>query len=189
MLNELLIDEKINKLNIGDRIRVLRTNQKRTLQEIADLSELSKSMISKIENNKTVPSVAALVKIAQALGTNISNLLEHDGFLNAIMTTRRNAEENLTSTDKGYSIYPYASEYHEKKMQPFLFVAKKGEVKPHEVSHEGEEFIYIIYGQMKMKVGEVEYFLKTGDSLYFNSLQKHGIMPVSDEVMYLDIFV
>lgn len=189
MIEELLAEEKINKLNIGDRIRVLRTNQKRTLQEIADASELSKSMISKIENNKTVPSVAALVKIAKALGTNISNLLEHDGFLNAIVTTRQKAEENLTSTDKGYSIYPYGSEYHEKKMQPFLFVAKKGEVKPHEVSHEGEEFIYIISGKMKMKVGEVEYFLKTGDSLYFNSLQKHGIMPVSDEVIYLDIFV
>ena len=74
-------------------------------------------------------------------------------------------------------------------MQPFLFVAKKGEVIPHEVSHEGEEFIYVIKGQMKMQVGEVSYLLNNGDSLYFNSVQKHGIMPVSDEVMYLDIFV
>jgi quercetin dioxygenase-like cupin family protein len=70
-----------------------------------------------------------------------------------------------------------------------LFVAKKGEVIPHKLSHEGEEFIHIISGEMKMKVGEIEYFLKEGDSLYFNSLQKHGIMPVSDEVTYLDIFV
>src|SRR5471030_2317138 len=70
--------------NIGDRIKVLRKNQKRTLQQIADNSELSKSMISKIENNKTVPSVAALVKIAKSLGTNISNLLEHDGWAKAI---------------------------------------------------------------------------------------------------------
>ncbi|MEJ7739353.1 MAG: XRE family transcriptional regulator [Chitinophagaceae bacterium] len=181
--------ERVNNLKIGDRIRSMRLNQKRTLQEIADASELSRSMISKIENNKTVPSVAALVKVAQALGTNISNLLEHDGFLNAIITTRQRAEENLTSTDKGYYIYPYGSEYHEKKMQPFLFVARKGEVKQHELSHVGEEFIYIISGQMKMLVGEVEYLLRTGDSLYFNSTQKHGIMPVSNEVTYLDIFV
>jgi quercetin dioxygenase-like cupin family protein len=74
-------------------------------------------------------------------------------------------------------------------MQPFLFVARKGEVTPHELSHEGEEFIYIVKGQMKMQVGEMEYLLKTGDSLYFNSVQKHGILPVSDEVVYLDIFV
>lgn len=188
-MNDLLIEEKISKLNIGDRIKMLRITQKRTMQEIAEASELSKSMISKIENNRAVPSVAALVKIATALGTNISSLLEQEGFLNAIVTTRQKAQENLTTTDKGYSIYPYASGYHEKKMQPFLFVARKGEVIPHELSHEGEEFIYVIKGQMKMQVGEMEYLLKTGDSLYFNSVQKHGIMPVSEEVIYLDIFV
>lgn len=189
MATDVLLEERVNKLKIGDRIRMMRLNQKRTLQEIADSSELSRSMISKIENNRTIPSVAALVKVAKSLGTNISNLLEHDAFLNAIITTKQKAEENLTSTDKGYMIYPYGSEYHEKKMQPFLFVARKGEVKQHEVSHEGEEFIYIISGQMKMQVGEVEYLLKSGDSLYFNSVQKHGIMPVSNEVIYLDIFV
>lgn len=189
MKSALLLNNKINNLNIGERIKILRTNQKRTLQEIAEASELSRGMISKIENNKTVPSVAALIKIANALGTNISNLLENNGFLNAIVTSRQKAEESLTPTDKGYSIYPYGSEYHEKKMQPFLFVAKKGYVKPHEVSHEGEEFIYIIRGQMKMQIGEVEYLLNTGDSLYFNCLQKHGIMPETDEVVYLDIFV
>jgi transcriptional regulator with XRE-family HTH domain len=188
-MDELQLEEKLNKLNIGDRIKALRIAQKRTMQEIAEASDLSKSMISKIENNKTVPSVAALVKIAQALGTNISSLFEQDGFLNAILTTRQKARENLTPTDKGYLIYPYASGYHEKKMQPFLFVARKGEVVPHELSHEGEEFIYVIKGQMKMQVGETEHVLNTGDSLYFNSVQKHGIMPVSDEVMYLDIFV
>lgn len=189
MLADIKTEKKINKLEIGDRIRTMRLNQKRTLQEIADASELSRSMISKIENNKTVPSVAALIKVAQALGTNISNLLEHDAFLNAIITTKKKAEENLTSTDKGYSIYPYGSEYHEKKMQPFLFVARKSEVIQHELSHIGEEFIYIISGQMKMQVGEVEYLLRTGDSLYFNSTLKHGIIPVSNEVVYLDIFV
>lgn len=189
MLDSVLTEEKVNNLKIGDRIRLMRLNQKRTLQEIADASELSRSMISKIETNKTIPSVAALVKVAKALGTNISNLLENDVFLNAIMTSRQKAEESLTVTDKGYMIYPYGSEYHEKKMQPFLFVARKGEVKPHELSHDGEEFIYVISGQMKMKVGEVEYFLKAGDSLYFNSILKHGILPVSNEVTYLDIFV
>ena len=188
-MEEQLIAVGINKLNIGDRIKMLRITQKRTMQDIAEASDLSKSMISKIENNKTIPSVAALVKIANSLGTNISNLLEQDGWVNAIITSRQKAQENLTTTEKGYSIYPYASEYHEKKMQPFLFVAKKGEVIPHELSHEGEEFIYVIKGQMKMQVGEVSYLLKIGDSLYFNSVQKHGIMPVSEEVMYLDIFV
>lgn len=188
-MKELLLEERINNLNIGDRIKMLRITQNRTLQEIAEASDLSKSMISKIENNRAIPSVAALVKISKALGTSISSLLEQDGWVNAILTTKQKATDSLTTTDKGYSIYPYASEYHEKKMQPFLFVAKKDEVIPHEVSHEGEEFIYVIKGQMRMQVGDVFHMLKSGDSLYFNCALKHGILPVSDEVVYLDIFV
>ena len=62
-------------------------------------------------------------------------------------------------------------------------------MKQHELSHEGEEFIYVIEGEMKMTLGDAEYLLKAGDSMYFNCLQKHGIMPVSEEVKYLDIFV
>ena len=76
-----------------------------------------------------------------------------------------------------------------KKMQPFLFVARKGEVIPHQLSHDGEEFVFVIEGEMKMQVGDTEYILKTGDSLYFNALQKHGIIPITDEVSYIDIFV
>ncbi len=188
-MDALLIEDRINKLNIGDRVRMLRVTQGRTMQEIAEASDLSKSMISKIESNKAVPSVAALVKIAKALGTSISSLLEQDGWVNAILTTQKKALENVTTTEKGYSIYPYASGYHEKKMQPFLFVAKKDEVIPHELSHEGEEFIYVIKGRMRMQVGDVFHVLNSGDSLYFNCALKHGIMPVSEEVIYLDIFV
>ncbi len=175
-------------LNIGNRIKTLRVNQNRTMQEVGDQCGLSKSMISKIENNKTIPSVSALVKIAGALGTNISDLMETNGHLTAVVTSRGNAEENLTKTEKGYEIYPYASEYHEKKMQPFLFVARKGETKRHLLTHEGEEFIFVLEGSMKMQVGETEYLLQPGDSLYFNSTEKHGIMPESEQVVYLDIF-
>ena len=182
-------ENSTDSLGVGDRIKILRINQKRTMQEVGDSCALSKSMISKIENNKTIPSVATLVKIAQTLGTNISNLFEHEGWSKAIVTTRKEAEEKLVTTEKGYSIFPYASAFHEKKMQPFLFVAKKGEVIPHQLSHEGEEFVFVVEGTMKMQVGETEYLLKAGDSLYFNSLQKHGVLPVSDEVVYIDIFV
>jgi len=181
--------QEVNLFDVGDRIRILRTTQKRTLQEIADGCGLSKSMISKIENCKTVPSVATLIKIAQILGTTISVLLEKEGWAKAVVNTRGEAMEQLVSTDKGYAIFPYAAQFHGKKMQPFLFKAQKGEVIPHQLSHEGEEFIYIIEGEMKMQVAEVTYLLKKGDTLYFNSMQKHGIIPVSDEVVYLDIFV
>lgn len=146
-------------------------------------------MISKIENEHTVPSVATLVKIASALGTNVSSLLEQDAWTRPIVASQLQALSQLTPTEKGYHVFPYASAFHQKKMQPFLFVARKGEVLPHLLTHEGEEFVFVVSGEMHMQVDDVQYHLKTGDSLYFNALQKHGITPISDEVTYLDIFV
>lgn len=74
-------------------------------------------------------------------------------------------------------------------MQPVLFRSRKGEVKPHSVAHEGEEFIYVLEGEVKMHVGPVEYHLKQGESVYFQATSEHGVMPVTDSATYLDIFV
>lgn len=178
----------VNTLEVGTRIKLLRINQKRTLQEVADSCRLSKSMISKIENNKSIPSIATLVKIAATLGSSISGLMEQEGWSKTIVTSQKTAMEKLIKTEKGYMIFPYASDYHDKKMQPFLFLARKGEVIPHQLSHEGEEFVFVIEGSMKMQVGDTEYILNSGDSLYFNALHKHGIIPITDEVSYIDVF-
>lgn len=176
-------------LNIGNKIRKHRIIQKRTIQEIADICKLSKSMVSKIETNSVVPSVATLVKIANALGVNVSVFMEDNETHSSVVITAQKATENITKTDKGYHIFPFASEYNDKKMQPFLFVANKGEVKEHNLTHEGEEFIHILEGELKLKVGNIEYILKQGDSVYFNALEEHGVMPISETVKYLNVFV
>jgi transcriptional regulator with XRE-family HTH domain len=179
----------MTNLKIGLTLRTLRLGQNRTLQEIADSCGLSKSMVSKIETDKVFPSVATLSKLAKCLGTNVSSLMEETGQNSDVVIHANQAEGNTTKTERGYYIYPYASGYKEKKMQPFLFIAKKGEVKEHHVSHEGEEFIYVLEGEMKFQVGDIEYFLRKGDSLYFNAIKTHQVVPFSDKVKYLDIFV
>ncbi|WP_405380337.1 helix-turn-helix domain-containing protein [Maribacter sp. LLG6340-A2] len=184
------IESKNKKQNlIGLHIKQLRISQKRTVQDLADQSELSKSMISKIENNKALPSIAALVKIASALGVKVSDLMEANATISSEMTLAKEVQGNLSQTKKGYMIFPFAPNVRNKKMQPFIFTAVKGEVKRHSLTHDGEEFLYVLEGSLKIKVGDVEYLLNVGDSLYFNSLEPHGIMPESDYVMYLDIFV
>jgi transcriptional regulator with XRE-family HTH domain len=179
----------MNKLKLGTAVRTLRMQQQRTIQEIANACGLSKSMISKIETNNVIPSVSTLVKLASSLGTSVSALLENPDGYSSIFYPREKAESGITQTERGYHIFPYASEYKDKKMQPFLFIAKKGEVKEHHVTHEGEEFLYILEGKMKFQVGDLEYTMNEGDSLYFNSLETHQVIPISDSVKYIDIFV
>jgi quercetin dioxygenase-like cupin family protein len=94
----------------------------------------------------------------------------------------------MISTNKGYSFYTFATEWKDKLMQPFLFHAHKNEIKQHAFSHTGHEFIYMLEGEMKYKVGEGEYTLTPGDSVYFNSLEEHALIPITDEVKYLAVF-
>lgn len=179
----------MNKLKVGTHLRKIRLRQNRTIQEIADQCDLSKSMVSKIETNKVVPSVSTLVKLAKSLGTNVSAFLDESSEPTSVAARAEQTQENLVQTDRGYYIYPFAAHYKSKQMQPFLMVAKRTDVKEHHVCHAGEEFVYILEGRMKFHVGDVEYLLEKGDSLYFNSLVKHGFIVLSDVVKFINMLV
>lgn len=176
-------------MDLGKTIKKIRIEQNRNLTEIAEMCGFSKSLLSKIENGKTVPPIATLMKIADALGTKVSVLLDDQQRSGTIYTTAETSTTKLVKTDKGYSFFAFAVERGEKLMQPFLFVSKKNEQDSrHTFSHNGEEFIYILEGEMEYKVGNVEYTLKPGDSLYFDSVEKHSLSPLTDEVKYVAVF-
>jgi transcriptional regulator with XRE-family HTH domain len=177
------------RLKIGSRIRQLRLSQRRTQQEIADSAGFTKSLLSKIESGRVVPPVATLVKIAEALGTNVSSIIESGKHLNTVATAPEQAGQGLTQTERGYWIYPFAAAYRGKKMQPMLIVARKGEVKEHHLSHRGEEFIYVLEGAMWVEVGEEKHRLEAGGSVYFNSTEVHQVIPITKEAKYLNIFL
>ncbi|MCL1796122.1 MAG: XRE family transcriptional regulator [Clostridia bacterium] len=175
-------------MNIGASIRKIRVLSGLTQQEVADRCDLTKSMISKIENGRVVPAVGSLQRIARALGVTVSTLMEatENGGVHMTLNPFANPE-GFTLTSKGYRIYP-ASSYPGQIMQPILVYAQKGELHPHEVVHQGEEFIHVIDGEMVFTVGGEHYLLRAGDSLYFDGMQKHGIHHVPSEVRYINLF-
>jgi len=180
---------KATDLNIGTHIRRLRLQQRRTQQEIASVCGFTKSLLSKSESNTVTPPVATLVKIARSLGTSVSTLMEADGHAGTVHTPGADARRGIIKTERGYWIFPFATRRKDKRMQPFLMLARKGEVKQHHLVHDGEEFIYVLEGQMKVQVGNAEYRLSPGDSLYFSSAEEHQVIPVTDQATYLNFFV
>ena len=175
-------------MDLGGRIRKLRLQQNRTLQEIADTCGFTSSLLSKIETGKTVPPVSTLVKIADALLVKVSTLLDEAGDHGTIHHEASQEREHLTTTSKGYGFVAFARERPDKAFQPFLFEAKRDEIKSQALAHKGEEFVYMLEGEMKYRVGSVEYTLKPGDSLYFDSENEHDLTPVSESVRYLAVF-
>jgi transcriptional regulator with XRE-family HTH domain len=173
--------------NIGGRIRALRSRQGRSLQEIAGACGITRSMLCKVERGNANPTAALLARVARALGIPMSSLLE-EGRQSANILQQREEVQPVTPTDKGYRFFAFAAHRTRKVMQPFLFHARKGQVKRKPLSHPGEEFIYMIRGEMKYRVGRAEYRLRPGDSLYFDAEQEHDLEPMTASVEFLAIF-
>jgi len=176
-------------MELGNKIRLIRKQQNRTLDEVASFCGVTKSLLSKIENGVTTPPIARLMKIAEVLGVTVSTLLEENKETGTIYTESTSYQDNKRwiKTEKGYSFFAFAAGRPDKLMQPYYFIAKKGEIKKHVLSHSGEEFIFVLEGEMKYKVGSVEYTLKPGDTIYFTSLEEHTLTPISLEVKYLAV--
>jgi len=174
-------------MDLGARIRKLRRTQGRTLQEIAEACGASRSLLSKIETGRTVPPVATLARIAAALGTDAAGLLAPEAGRATVCIPRAESARTIR-TAKGYAFHAFAAGRAGKLMQPFLFVARRGRLRRGKLAHPGEEFIHVLAGRLKYRVGSTEYHLGPGDSLYFDSQEDHDLEPVTAEARFLAVF-
>jgi transcriptional regulator with XRE-family HTH domain len=186
-------DQQINKIEntaapVGHLIRNIRRQQGRTQEDIAKIGGFTKSLLSRIETGDVNPPVGTLVKIAGALNVNLAALLETGSNTGSVFTSAKEAKTSLAATEIGYETYAYASNRSGKKCQPYLFEIKKGTLRRHSVTHTGEEFIYVITGSIRFHVGNINYTMNAGDTLYFDALHEHGVEAISDEATYLDVF-
>lgn len=174
---------------IGVQIKRLRIQQKKTQQELAAECGLSPSFISRIECSSVVPAIATLIKIAKALNSRVSVLIgeEHEMLFAHDMV--QDITNQMITTNKGYRIFPFAGDWTSKKIQPLLYVVRKEDFERHFTAHSGEEFYYIIEGEIKLRIGDEVKHLKKGDGIYFNSSLEHETIPVTDEVCILDIMI
>jgi mannose-6-phosphate isomerase-like protein (cupin superfamily) len=131
-------------------------------------------MLSKIEKGRTMSSVGTLVKVAQALGTSVAALVESSSSVDVVYTPRRKYEEGAIKTELGINVFPFATEHADKRMQPFLHIARRGKKKSHPDSHAGQEFIFVLKGVLNLRIGNIQYTLEEGDSVYFDASSEHS---------------
>lgn len=166
------MDEK----SIAENIRRLRLVQRLTIEQLAKRSGLTKGYISKIENSGKAPPFSTLRKLAAALGIDV-NLLILAGPNTAqdipLCIVRANERLEVLSRGTLYG-YQYESLAHKKlgkNMEPFIITpAREGDAA---LSHEGEEFNYVLEGTLEFIYGNKRYILEQGDSIYFDSATPH----------------
>ena len=175
------------ELNIGEKIRKLRKEERLTLQDLSDLSGLSKPLLSQIENSQVIPPIATLLKIAKGLKVGIHYFFEEEEDRRKFVLLRSNtakASRRRSGNDapQSYLYNSLAPGLRKKSMEPFLIEFAPGEWDNSRLySHEGEEFIYLLEGELEFHYGAEIMTLLPGDSIYYDSSEAHGYVATGKE--------
>jgi len=163
---------------IAENIKKFRHEKKFTLKELSKVSRVSISMISKIENSKTLPSIATYLKIGSALGISFGTLIIDNSKKTNISIVRENEKPIISK--RSYTGSPLAYKKSNKGMEPFLFYYPEGKKFP-KYCHENEEMIYVIQGSLEFKYGKKTIILSKGDCAYFEGTIEHGARAISKD--------
>jgi transcriptional regulator with XRE-family HTH domain len=173
-------DTTIDGPMLGVQLRHARLVKGLRLRDLADRSQCSESMISKIENNKSTPSLNTLHRIAKALDTSVATLLQNS-FGSGKVVQRKNERQIISETSIGGGIpgakwevmIPFGSSA---MLQAFILRLEPGASSEGDLQHEGEEVGYIKSGSLLLTVAGESYQLNEGDSFFFASTAPHSFV-------------
>ena len=158
---------------IGEKIKTLRRGQKLTINEVSQRTQLTKSLISQIENGKSLPSLKSLLAITKALGTTVGYLFSGD--TDTSESVVKAGERKMISTGNGVTLYLLTPNLQNRAVE-FLYVEyEKGASSGILHSHSGEEYGIVLKGRLEVTVNGDSFILETGDSVVINSELPHQI--------------
>ncbi|MBP5337866.1 MAG: helix-turn-helix transcriptional regulator [Prevotella sp.] len=169
---------------VGSKIKGIRETKNLSVEEVAERSGLSIEQINSIENEQNLPSLGPLIKIARALGVRLGTFLDDNDGLGPVVCRAADRESQSTisfsngATDarKHMEYHPLAQQKTGRHMEPFIIDINPSEEHHYQLSdHEGEEFIYVMEGQVELDYGKEKYVLNPGDSIFYDSIVKHHL--------------
>lgn len=170
--------------SISERIVELRKSNGFSLEELARISGIPIAQLTKIEKKEVLPNLGTVIKLSRALKTAASGLIgEQQGYDYSLVRyeNRQKIKRHISGPpDRAeYEYQSLASGVKNRSMESFIVTFGKNEPGNGFSSHEGEEFLLVLKGSVRVKLGKKEEVLKEGDTIYFPSSLPHAITPVS----------
>ncbi len=165
---------------IGANLKDTRLARSLTLDKLAALSGLTRGYLSLVERGLKTPSIAALVRIANALDVNITQLFNKNSAPAPQYSLYRREDEDRPKVGYGgFWLSPLAAARTGKIMEPFVMQPPfKSAAR---ASHAGEEMLYVLSGQIGIKMAGEEILLNPGDCLYFSSDTQHEVRSIGSK--------
>ncbi len=151
-----------------------------TLQELADRADLSPAFLSQAERGQTTPSLVSILKLADALEVDINYFITPPD-PNSLV--RRADEPVRIEVDSPLRYYRLDGEVKNKKLNVFLVEVPPQCGIPVTRRDEGEEFGYILSGELRTEIGGEAYDLRTGDSVHMDAQVGRGAVNLTDSTV------
>lgn len=166
---------------VGQRIRKFRERKGMSREEFSQRTGLEMDFIKAVEEEDIYPSLGPLLKLAHALGVRLGTFLDDQESGDPLImrvADRREELSMLTGRDK-----PVALKFHslgrgksDRHMEPFFIEILPASAADKKLSsHEGEEFIVVLSGEIEVIYGQEAHILTAGDSIYYNSVVPHHV--------------
>ncbi len=171
--------------HLGERLRQLRRERGMTLEDAGRLTALAASTLSKIENDQMSPTFDVVQKLAAGFDIDITELFASNSGQDAV--GRRSVTPNGTGRVMETEVYRHrliAAELKNKKILPFVTTIKARKLEDFKKwsQHSGEEFLYVLEGEICFQTEHYEpAILGPGDSIYINSSMEHACYSTSQE--------
>ena len=159
-------------MEIGDKIKRLRLQRGLTQEELGARTELSKGFISQLERDITSPSIATLMDILEALGTDVASFF-HETVDEKIVYGRE--DMFVKEQDDGVTIRWLVTNAQKNALEPILVTLPAGGETVPDDPHEGEEFGYVLAGSITLLLGEKAHRVHRGDSFCFRPNCVHSL--------------
>ena len=178
-------DESVEPLNLGARVRELRKARNWTLEQAAQQAGLARSTLSKIENSQMSPTYEALRKLAVGLEISVPQLFTPPvkNQINGRMASTKSGQGTAHPTTT-YEHELLAESLSKKKMLPYHARIRARSIDEFDgwVRHDGEEFLYVLTGVIKLFTEFYEPLeMRRGDSAYYDATMGHNVISTSEE--------
>ena len=166
----------VNLADLGRRVRAARLSRRLTLEEVVSRADFTVSWLSKLENGQLTPSLEGLVKLADVLECGVDHLVEGLSTppQHVVVRAGHGRVEASRNGKQAASTEHLADQWRGRAMQPTIMHLPTGERKPALRSHDGQQFLFVLDGDVRFDYGDEVILLAAGDSVYFDGTIPHG---------------
>ena len=165
--------------SLSDRIRMVREMRGLTIKDLSSRTGIETETLIRIESGKVVPALGQLVKLGKALDMKMGYFIS-PGIDEPLTVVRKHERRSVSRYGEaksmlyGYSYESLAPDKANRLMEPFIVSLVPTQIQEFS-THAGQEFIYVLEGEIKVQVGDRADSLKPGDAVYYDSNQPHSV--------------